>query len=169
MIIRHNFGYAWRHKIYYDTATKRGTLTLWSSYSGSSSEAEAAENGTDLISELIGQHEGLRDILFGVNRYSEFRLGDEEDLLHLLAGIIAVKMGEPYAFMSGEGRKIAFSLEELGKSENVIINVQIQYGKDGHLSLGEAGALAAIAKEILISIGYSKAEIAEGIGNINDP
>jgi hypothetical protein len=168
MIIRHNFGYGWRHKIYYDTDTKRGTLTLWSSYSSVGSEAEAAEKAADPVSEFFVRQGALREMLFGINRYTELQLGDEEDLLSLLAAVIAVKMGEDYSFMSREGRRITLSLEEVGSTENVIVNVKVQYGKEGKLSLGEAGALAAIIKEILIGFGYSRTDIVDGVENASD-
>jgi hypothetical protein len=166
MIIDLHFGYADRHHIYYDTQRKRGTIKLWSSYSGSITGADWIRTRAGSRSELNTQQETPKTTFFRANQQTEFLLADENDVLSMLASLVAVLNGDQFSFTSKEGRKITFSLKKEGKWEKDIITVKLQYGKAGKLTISEAHKLHTIAREILRDLGYSDQAISERLESV---
>jgi len=166
MIISYPFGYALRHKIYYNTETKRGTVTFWSSYNGSLTGTDPTANGDGILPELFAHQNALKGTLFGTNQYSEIQIGDERDVFLLLAALVTSAKGKEFSFSSLEGRKLSFSLGIEGRAKKEIITVKVQYGKAGKLTLDEANRLEAITREILQKTGFSIEEINEGVEKI---
>jgi hypothetical protein len=94
--------------------------------------------------------------MLSVNIYTEFQVGDERDLMLILACMTAGIDGRGFTFTSVEGRKISVSLGREGKWERSILTLNLQYSKDpGKLTIEEASKLAAIVKEILGRLGHS--------------
>ncbi len=166
MIISYPFGYALRHKIYYNTETKRGTVTFWSSYSGSLTGTDPTVNGDSFLPELFAHQNAFKGTLFGTNQYSEIQIGDERDVFLLLAALVLSAKGRDFSFSSLEGRKLSFSLVIEGSAEKEIITIKVQYGKAGKLTLDEANRLEFITREILQKAGFSIEEIKEGVEKI---
>lgn len=165
MIIDLHFGYTDRHHIYYDTERKSGTIKLWSSYSGSITGSDSSETQDDPASNTV-IHNALTETLFRGNQHTEFSIGDEQDLLSMLASLVAVKSGHESSFISKEGRRIAFSLRKQGAAKKNAINVAIQYGRAAKLTMGEAHKLHTIVMDVLRELGYSDKEISEKLGSI---
>lgn len=160
MIINIRFGYAARHQAYYDTDRKRGTLRLWSPYSGSITGAEPIEAQEGLPTGSMVRPGILARTIFKENQQTEFAIADEQDLLSVLAALAFVRNGAGSSFMTREGRRIRFSLKRGA------IEVKIQYGKAAILTVGEAHKLQTIAKEILRDLGCSEQEISERLKRI---
>jgi hypothetical protein len=168
MIVRSSFGYAFRHKIRYDTDTKRGTLTLWSSYDGLQLGTDPTVNGESLLSQYFSRFASpiFGNPFYGANRNTEFQIGDEKDVFSILASLVMVKTGRKFSFLSNEGRMISFSLGKEGKQEKEIITVKIQYGNAGKLTLDEANTLEVTTREILQKLKYSNQDISERLESI---
>jgi hypothetical protein len=160
MIINLRFGRTNRHHIYYDTERKRGTLKLWSSYSGPITGANS-ENQEDVPSESNTHQDLLTETLFRENQRTEFSITDEQDILSMLAALDSVLNANESSFLTKEGRKVTLFLKKEGKSKKDAITVKIQYGKDAKLTMGEAHKLHTIAMNILRNLGYSDQEISE--------
>ncbi len=168
MITWHLFGYANRHRIYYQTKIKHGSIRLWSSYTGLAVGADPTVNGDDLVTRYTASHGVINDGIWGVNQYTEFQIGDAKDVLSLLAALIAIKNGRAYSFTNSEGRVISLSLAKEGKYEKDIITCNIQYGRSGKLTLDEAKDLETFAEEILLKLGFSDKEISGRINKIQE-
>lgn len=168
MIIDLRFGYAARHHIYYDTQRKRGTLKIWSSYSGSIIGVNPIKNREDDLSKSIVRQKvrHQRETLFRANQHTEFLITDESDVLSLLASLIAVIHGQESSFTSREGRKITLSLKKEENWDKDAITVKIQYGQAGKLTIGEAHKLQTVTRNILRDLGYSDQEIAKRLESI---
>jgi hypothetical protein len=117
-------------------------------------------------SEPIIRQDTLAETLFRENQQTEFSIADEQDLLAMLASLVAVKNGNKSAFTSKEGRRITLSLKKEGKSKKDVITVTIQYGKAAKLTMGEVHKLHTIAMDILRDLGYSDEEISEHLETI---
>jgi hypothetical protein len=166
MIIDLHFGYAARHHIYYDTQRKCGTIKLWSAYSGPIIDIDAFKKNEGFLAEWIAHQESQRKTPFRVNQYTEFLIADENDILSILASLVAVINGKEFSFTSEEGRKITLALNKEGKREKEVITVNIQYGIAGRLTIGEAHKLQAIARKILRNLGYLDQEISAKLQNM---
>jgi hypothetical protein len=100
-------------------------------------------------------------------RYIEFQIGDERDLVSILACMVSGIDGKGFTFNSIEGRKISSSSGKEGKREMSILTINLQYGRNpGKLTLEEATKLAAIAKEILGMLGYSDENISQNLNRV---
>jgi hypothetical protein len=169
MIIDLRFGYAARHHIYYDTQRKRGTLKLWSSYSGSIIGVVPVKNHEGLPSKSITRQKARdqRETLFRANQHTEFLITDENDVFSFLASLVAVIHGQESSFTSREGRKITLSLKKEENWDKDVITVKIQYGQAGKLTIGEAHKLQTITRDILRNLGYYDQEISKKLENIS--
>src|SRR5512138_2163596 len=117
MIINLHFGYAARHHIYYDTEHKRGTIKLWSSYSGPILGNDPVQAREGLPAELIAHQQVQTETRFRVSQQTEFLITDEKDILGILASLAAVGNGHEFCFTTKEGRKITLTLKKRGKRE----------------------------------------------------
>lgn len=156
MIVNLHFGYKSRHHIYFDTEFKRGTIKLWSSYKSLIKEND------NFLSEFIAQQESQTGGIFDANQYTEFLIGDEQDIFLILTSLMAIIDGNRFSFTSKEGRKITFTLEKNAKKKDIVA-VNIQYGKIGKLTMGEAHKLQTIMRDILFNMGYSEQKILEDL------
>lgn len=166
MAISSSFGYARQHKIYYNTLGKHGSITLWSSYSGSSAGADPISMGKSGWYHLDPAGFNALNSLLGSTSFTEIQIGDDKDVLSLFAALESVKSGREHTFSNCDNRKISFSRSQEANEKEEIIIVKIGASdKTGKLAIGEINELERILKEILLELGYSKTEIAERLAD----
>lgn len=149
MNISQDFGFVRRHKIDYNVETKRGLITLWSYYNGSTLGTDTGNIGEGFLAELIS-YQFKRDWTFGSNHHIAFTIGDSEDLLRLITALELAKVGTVYAFSNCDDRKVStfFDYDEQGADGVIVVRVGSNE-RTGKITLGEAGILQNILYDIL--------------------
>ncbi|MBI9049578.1 MAG: hypothetical protein JEZ00_09170 [Anaerolineaceae bacterium] len=150
------FGYAIRHEMRFNIKSKRGMLKLWSWYNGTYKPQDPVANGSSSFSEFLA-HQGSRA---GGNFKTEIPLGEDNDLLFLLAAIYCLKHGKVVSFENYEGRFISLFITQEGKDQIDVYNIKITYNSyAGKLIHKELIMLERILIEKIYRIGYSKEEV----------
>ena len=165
MIRNSKFGYALRHNLSYNPRSKPGSLTLWSSYNGSTLGVglDPIKNGDSDLSELIA-HQYRKSPAFGANIYVSFSIGSDDDVFSVLAAIRAIKQRKNYSFKNYAGREIFFSRSQAGEENQEVVLVNIRHKTDtGVLTLKEVDEFEDVTENILVGIGYSKQHIVKRV------
>ena len=153
------FGFALRHKIYYNPHIKRGHLLLWSFYKGKLSGKDPNKLGRGFSGQLFASEYSK----LGTTRHTKIPIGKGNELLSFLAAFeIAIK-GKKYIFDSYEGREISFTPnKEKDREWEILVKIGINENT-GKLLYSEAKTLGKIMEGLLREIGYEKEEIEERV------
>ena len=165
MIRSSKFGYALRHSLSYNPRSRPGSLTLWSSYNGSTlgMGTDPIKNGDSELSELVS-HQFRKSPTFGTNIYVSFSIGSDDDVFSILAAIRTIKQGRNYSFKNYAGREFSFSKSQAGNQNREVILVNIRHKTEtGILTLAEVDEFEKVTINILAGIGYSKQQITEKV------
>ena len=159
MINQIPFGFAFRHRIYYNTFIKRGHIMLWSFYEGKLSGKNPNALGRSFISKVFaGEYSKL-----GITWRTKISIEKGNDLLSFLIALEVAIKGKRYIFENYEGREISFiPNKEKNKEWEIIVKVGSNE-KTGKLLFDEAKSLSKIMKGFLLEIGYVRKEVEETI------